>query len=246
MSDCKQISELITSYVDGELAEVSRAGVERHCAACPPCRSRLVSERGARAALRRCADSMATPLPPGLQSRCEALVGGASRRTGWRRLRPYGIGLAVAAAALVLIFVATSSSNAVLAAQLAADHVKCFSVFPPRDRQGIETAQAEGELAANGWTMKVPASSSANSIRLLGVRACLTGAGAIPHVLYEANGQPLSLFKLEGARGAESMRVMGRQCRIWHRGDSTFVLVAEGNAGPELARVADYVQQEAR
>jgi anti-sigma factor RsiW len=246
MSDCNEISELITAYVDGELADARRGGVERHVAACPPCRSRLVSERSARAALRRCAESIATPLPSGLQSRCEALVHDGARRAGWRRLRPYGIGLAVAAAALVLLVVATSSSNAVLAAQLAADHVKCFSVFPPRDRQGIDADQAEGELAANGWSMTVPASSPADSLRLLGVRACLTGAGAIPHVLYEANGQPLSLFKLEGARRAESIQVMGRQCRIWRRGDATFVLVAEGGAGPDLARIARYVEEEAR
>lgn len=246
MSDCKQIAELITSYVDGELGDVSGAGVERHVAACPPCHSRLVSERSARAALRRCADSLATPLPPGLHARCEAMMGHAARTTRWRRLGPYGVGLAVAAAALVILVIATSASNAVLAAQLAADHVKCFSVFPPRDRQGMDAGQAEGELAANGWTMTVPASSSADSLRLLGVRTCLTGAGAIPHVLYEANGQPLSLFKLEGARRAESMRVMGRQCRIWRRGDSTFVLVAEASDGPDLARAAEYVQREAR
>src|SRR5262245_40551739 len=126
MSDCKQISELITPYVDGELADVSKAGVERHVAACPPCRSRLVSERSARAALRRCADSITTPLPPGLQSRCEALLdGAASRRTRWQRLRPFGLGAAVAAAAVVAVIIATSYSNALLAAQLAADHVKC-------------------------------------------------------------------------------------------------------------------------
>jgi anti-sigma factor RsiW len=247
MSDCKQISELITSYVDGELPDARKDGVERHVAACPPCRSRLVSERSARAALRRCADSIATPLPPGLQSRCESLLSdAASRRTRWRRLRQFGLGAAIAAAAVVLFMVATSHSNAVLAAQLAADHVKCFSVFPPRDWTGIDTGQAEGELAANGWTMKVPATSSANSLRLIGVRGCLTGVGSIPHVLYEANGKPLSLFKLEGARRAESTRVMGRECRIWHRGDSTFVLVAEEDAGPELARVAGYIEQQAR
>ena len=247
MSDCRQISELLTPYVDGVLADVPRAGVERHVAACPPCRSRLASEQGARAALRRCADSMATPLPPGLQARCEALVGDAvSRRTRWPRLRPFAVGVAVAAAVVVIVFVATSYSNAVLAAQLAADHVKCFSVFPPRDRAGIETSQAEDELAANGWKMKVPASSSANSLRLIGVRGCLTGAGAIPHVLYESNGKPLSLFKLDGARRAESMDVLGRHCRIWRRGDSTFVLVSEDSTGPELSRVADYVEREAR
>jgi hypothetical protein len=159
---------------------------------------------------------------------------------------PLGVGAAVLAGMVLLILFATSHSNAVLAAQLAADHVKCFSIFPPRDRTGIGEQQAEDELAANGWKMHVPASSSTAGLRLLGIRSCLTGAGAIPHVLYESNGKPLSLFKLEGTRRAESMRIMGRQCRIWQRDNCTFVLVAEGDAGPELSRVAQYVEQEAR
>lgn len=252
MSDCQRITNLMTPYVDDVLDGTSRDGVDRHVASCPPCRARLVSERSARAALRRCAAALAPPLPPGLQSRCEALVHDAvperpaSTRTTWQRLRPLGISAAVVAGAVVILLLATSQSNAVLAAQLAADHAKCFRIFPPADRAGIGKQQAEDELAANGWKMRVPASSSSNDLKLLGVRGCLTAAGAIPHVLYESNGKPLSLFKLDGARRAETLQIMGKQCRIWQRDNCTFVLVAEGDAGPDLSRVARYVEQEAR
>src|SRR2546425_12458500 len=121
MNDCRQIAEWITSYVEGGLAAQIGAQVERHGAACPPCRGRLVQEQGARNALRHCAERLTNqPLPPGLESRCEALARDqATRRmvAGWRRLVP------VAVAAVLLLAMAlgvlpslTGRSTALLAA----------------------------------------------------------------------------------------------------------------------------------
>jgi len=34
---CRQVVELVTDYLEGELPEPLRAAVERHLAECPPC-----------------------------------------------------------------------------------------------------------------------------------------------------------------------------------------------------------------
>jgi anti-sigma factor RsiW len=34
---CRQVVELVTDYLDGDLPEPLRAAVERHLALCPPC-----------------------------------------------------------------------------------------------------------------------------------------------------------------------------------------------------------------
>ena len=249
MLDCQRINELITPYVDGVLDSVGRDGVDRHVAVCPPCRVRLGAERSARAAVKRVGAGLSAPLPPGLQSRCETLAREHARRGAsrlWRRWAPVGIGAAVVAAAAIVLAVATGESNRVLAAQLAADHAKCFSIFPPRDRTGMTRDEAERELAANGWPMRVPGPLPSIGLKLLGIRACLTAAGSIPHVLYEVNGTPVSLFKLDGERRTETIDILGRQCRIWQRSDATFVLVADDRGRQDVARIAGYIEQEAR
>jgi anti-sigma factor RsiW len=245
MTECRQIAEWITTYVDGHLAVPARGEVERHVAACPPCRVRLAEEQGARAALRHCAERLSDqPLPPGLETRCQALareLGGRRAVTGGRRLAVAGL------VAVLILQVLTGRSTAVLAAQLTMDHVKCFAVFMPRETTGGEAGRAEQQLASYGWQMRVPASSPEAGLRLLGVRRCLYADGKVPHVMYEANGKPLSLFALEGlVRPAAIVSSLGHQCRIWQRDNRTFVLVGPGDAGPELARIARYVEREAR
>jgi anti-sigma factor RsiW len=34
---CRQVVELVTDYLEGDLPEPTRAAVERHLALCPPC-----------------------------------------------------------------------------------------------------------------------------------------------------------------------------------------------------------------
>jgi hypothetical protein len=158
----------------------------------------------------------------------------------------------VPAAALVVLGVVVSlptltrQSNALLAAQLRADHMKCFTVFTPRDSTGREAAAAECQLAAHGREMYVPPSSPEHDLQLLGVGRCIYAEGAVPHVMYTLRGRPLSLYSLDsGARQAAVMDFFGQQCRIWQRDGRTFVLVASADAG-SLDSVASYVEQEAR
>jgi len=253
MGDCRRIEERLTPYVDKALPPEQQVEVERHLGACPPCRQSAEEEQGAKTVLRECADRLRQEsLPPGLRSRCEALAREHARVTrvaSWRmRLMPLALAAtAVIITALVVLSVATRRSNSLLAAQLTADHVKCFKMFVPGEE--ARAADVESQLEEKyGWDMHVPPSSPENDVRLLGGRRCLYADGAMPHVMYAgANATPISLFKLEGIqRSKAEVTSLGHVCRIWTRGGNTYVLVAPQSAAQELHRVAQYVEREAR
>ncbi len=248
MSDCREFDALITPYTDGLLTPSRCAEVDRHAASCRQCRERLAQEQGARLAIRHCAGELAgLSLPPGLATRCQAALcvttAGDTRFTWWRAWMPLAAAVLVVVAGVVVL---TGRSNALLAAQLTADHLKCFAVFTPREATGRDARVAEQQLAEYGWRVRVPASSSELDLQLLGVRRCLYAEGTLPHVMYTVHGRPVSLFSLaEGMRPSAVVDALGHESHIWQRGGRTFVLVAPRDAGP-MAAVAQYLEQEAR
>lgn len=253
--NCRRICDLLARYADGDLSEAELTEVRRHLDACRPCRTLAGQECGGRDILRACAERLraeplrAEPLPPGLRARCQALssAGGRSRSPWRRRLVP----LAVAAVLVVmmgsLVAFVTRRSDALLAAQLTADHVKCFGLFGPSDGQAIEATEAQRMLRARfGFDLVVPPSSDAAGITLVGARKCLYADGVIPHLMYQVAGQKVSLFVLEGeTRPAAEVTMLGHHTRIWSRGGNTFVLVAQATDGL-LAPAVEYVTREAR
>ena len=256
IEDCRRIAERMTRYVDGALPPGERAEVDLHLAACPPCRDEAAEEEGGRTVLRGCAPRLRaaadaeSALPPGLKTRCEALArqhAQARQESGWlSRLVPVGLAtLLVAFTATAIVALATQRSDTLLAAQLTADHMKCFRAFPPQ-AASADAGQVEAMLEARyGWDVHVPPSSPAEGLGLLGARRCLYADGRIPHVMYRVHGQDLSLFILEGVSRADAdVRSLGHRARIWSRGPNTFVLVSSAT-GADLAKVASYVRQEA-
>lgn len=253
MDDCQRTEERLTPYADEALPPGERGELERHLSRCPPCRQSAVEEQGGRALVRECADRLRqAPLPPGLRSRCEALARDHARPRGlsaWRvRLVPFALmTLVVTGTGIAVMSVASRRSGALLAAQLTADHVKCFKVFVPN---GEATAQqVEHDLeAAYGWDIHVPPSSPQNGLHLLGGRRCLYAEGTAPHVMYRADGAvPVSLFRLDGVtREDAEVTTMGHRSLIWSRGGNTYVLVTPESARNLTGSLADYVRQEAR
>jgi len=246
--NCRRICDLLTQYADGTLPEAQQGEVQRHLDACPPCRVIAGKECGARQLLRACADRLrAEPLPPGLRTRCQALSAGQSTARPW--LRP---SIRFAVAALLIIFVGallsivTRQSDALLAAQLTADHVKCFGLFRPAEGTRMDAAQAQRMLVERfGLDVHVPPSSTEGSVDLLNARRCLYADGRIPHLMYEANGQDMSLFVLEGeSRAPAEFTAFGHHTRIWSRGGNTFVLITP-KADESVAAAARYVAAEA-
>jgi hypothetical protein len=168
----------------------------------------------------------------------------------WWRVRLVPVLLTV----VVMIFtasaffsLATRRSDTLLAAQLTADHSKCFKLFPPPDGVSADARDIERMLAEQyGWNVHVPSSSAADDIQLIGARRCLYGDGLVPHVLYRVHGQDVSLFVLPGTeRKADDLVTLGHRSQIWSRAGNTFVLVSPNDDGG-LASASRYVMKEAR
>jgi hypothetical protein len=198
--------------------------------------------------------------PPVLRAACARLAadpGGsdvwsvvrpAARSTGRfaaaRRLEP----LAIAAALVLLVggafvYRLTDSSPTVMAAELAADHVKCFAMNSVLHTHH-SSAVVEDEMAARfGWQMDLPADPERAGLELVGSRPCLYGEGKIAHIMYRHNGRPVSLFMLPHTTKSEQLiDVLGHEAAVWSVGDRTFVLVAR-EARSEVERLASFVHR---
>jgi anti-sigma factor RsiW len=251
MSDCRRTVERLSPYVDHLLPPTEHADVERHLAICPPCRSAALAESGARTVLREKAPALKVePLPPGLRGRCEALAREHTRRTSafaWTRIVPVSLSaVLVVFTATALFALATQRSDTLLAAQLTADHAKCFKLFAGPESATSDAAYLQRMLLEHyGWDVHVPPSSPADGVQLIGARRCLYADGRVPHVMYRVNGEDVSLFMLEGVvRDAADVTSLGHRSRIWSRDGTTYVLVSPASAG-DLTDAARYVMQEA-
>ena len=249
MSDCRRTIERLAPWADESLDTGERAEVDRHLAACPPCRLAAAAERGGRQVLRACASRLRQePLPPGLQTRCEALTRQPDvrpARASWARtMVPITIvAILLVFTASTLVSLATRRSDAVLAWQLTADHVKCFKAFDAPDAPAIEARAAEQQYAdAYGWNVRVPPSEPGSGLQLVGARRCLYGDGSIPHVMYHVNGEHVSLYIVEGvARAPAEVNALGHRSQIWSHGTTTYVLVSSASAG-DFAAIANYMK----
>jgi anti-sigma factor RsiW len=258
MSECRRVSERLAAYVDGLLPVSDRDSVDRHLSVCSECRRQAEDERtGQRILHERRAQLLVEPLPPGLRARCES-VALAGRRPApslalvgrWWRMRP----VAVLAAIVVMVFTAsaflslmTQRSNALLAAQLTADHSRCFKLFAPRDGVSLNASDVERMLSEqHGWNVRVPPSSPAVGLELVGARRCMYGETAIPHVMYRARGQEMSLFVLAGeTRKAADLVALDHRSSLWARDGTTFVLIVPVEADGVVDAI-EYVKREAR
>ena len=252
MTDCGRTAERLAAYADESLPASDRADVERHLDGCPPCRTAAAHQREAHRLIRGRADALrAQPLPPGLRSRCETLVNEHTRGVApaWRaRIVP------VTLTAILLVFtgtailsLATQRSDALLAAQLSADHTRCFRQFVPSDASDLDAPEVEATLASlYGWDIHIPPSADAEGIHLVHARRCPYADERIPHILYRVNGQDLSLYMIDGVvRDAANITAFGHRSRVWTRGTQTFVLVSSAD-GADLAGAVRYVMEQAR
>ena len=245
---CRRICDLLAEYADGTLTAEQRVEVQRHLDACPPCRVIAGKECGARQLLRACAERLRVEqVPPALRSRCQELSRQSANARLWSRR---AVRLAVAAVLIVstgsMLSVVTHHSDALLAAQLTADHVKCFTFFGHQAGRTLDAAQAQQMLREQfGMDVHVPPSSASGGLELVNARRCLYAEGRIPHLMYQAGGQDISLFVLEGeSRAPAEVTAFGHHTRIWSRGDRTFVLITPAAEAPSAA--ARYVAEEAR
>jgi hypothetical protein len=87
---------------------------------------------------------------------------------------------------------------------------------------------------------------SSDGLQLIGARRCLYADGLIPHVMYRANGQDLSLFVLNGmTRNPADLVTFGHRSQIWTKNNTTFVLVSPTDGNGRLVDATRYMMREA-
>ena len=244
---CREIHRLTTPYVDADASHADLAAVERHLRRCPACQRRVRGgARGARHAqaslpldaLRR---ARRRPRHCGRGSPNLPAERVAPRASRWRQIavaaavdqRLHGFGARQSS---------TQGSATVLAAQLVADHVKCF--FTVATTVPLDPVQVGDRLKRQyGFDVPVPAGNDALGLRLIGARRCISSDGRTAHLLYSWNGESVSLYVIpDEIRPAADVHVMGHDGRLWSRHNRTYVLVSQA-PDRDLAPIVAYMQR---
>jgi hypothetical protein len=199
---------------------------------------------------RRCA---AQCEPPGLNPAAPQPASGQAhtRRPFIRRtLVPLSL-----AATLVLVvatfFFAFSRNVEVLAAQLAADHVKCFKFTPADAAHRVDPVALSQEWTrTRGWPISIPASAVDHNLVLVDVRRCGSTDGLAAHLMYRWRGAPLSVYVMnnESRRATteqQFVETLGQDAVVWKVGGRTYAVVAQGSPA-DLEPVVRYVRASAR
>jgi anti-sigma factor RsiW len=259
MPNCKKLDPFVTPYVDGELDAPDRAELDAHLCVCPPCHSRVAAERIVRELIQSRQPALRKDgAPEALRARCADLTAelkvrprdsrsGGPPRSSTPSARARLTSLALAASLVVLVggaflYELTDRSVRVMAAELTADHVKCFGLNRVLGTHQ-DAAAVEGAIGSSfGWHVRLPDRPDRAGLELVGARPCLYGEGRVAHIMYHHNGRPVSVFMLpKTARPDEVVEVMGHEAAIWSLGDRTFVLIAR-EPRAEVERMASFVQ----
>jgi len=171
----------------------------------------------------------------------------APRITWTSRLAPF----AMAASLVVVVggaflYQATHRSARVMAAQLAADHVKCFAMNAALGTHEMPSAVEGTMLSSFDWRMHLPSDPARAGLELVGARPCLYGEGKVAHIMYRHEGRPVSLFMLPNTERAQGfVEVLGHEAAIWCVNNRTFVLVSR-EPRQDVERLASFVQSSLR
>jgi len=272
MHNCDSLDPLVTPFVDGELPDDDRRAVEDHLRVCPACRSRVTAERSVHDLVRARRATLCKPAAPdALHACCAAFVRAPASQTTHQqpheqraandrrsprvesaapaaalwppRLAPFAL-----AASLVVVvggafvYQATDRSTRVLAAELVADHAKCFAMNAALGTRQLPAAVEESMASGFDWRMHLPDNPTRAGLELVGARPCLYGEGRAAHIMYRHDGHPVSLFMLpHTSRTAELVDVFGHEAAIWCANNRTFVLIAR-EPRADVERLASFVQ----
>jgi hypothetical protein len=173
-----------------------------------------------------------------------ARAGRAGRWAPWR-MGMVPLALTASLALLVagaVLHLATPYSSRLLAAELAADHVKCFAANRLLGTHHAPAAVERAMRSAFGWQLHLPAQFDDSGLELVGARRCLYGEGKLAHLMYRVRGRPVSIFMLPNrVRKDELVEVFGHEAAIWSSGDRTFVLITRASRA-EAQRMASLVK----
>ena len=258
---------MVTPYVDDELPAAERMLVDEHLLQCPPCHSRVAAESAVHDLMRaRKPGLTAERASATLHAQCTGLANrsdGASAarlrpgvpRSPARAIRGWwdapwrlrGAPLALTASLVLLVggaflYLATQYSARLLAAELCADHMKCFAANNLLGTHEAPAAVESSMLSAFGWRLRLPAQFDASGLELVGARRCFYGEGKVAHLMYRDQGRPVSIYMLpKSVRPEELVETLGHEVAIWSSGDRTFVLITRGSRD-EVQQMASFVK----
>ena len=267
MHNCQSLDPLVTPFVDGQLPDAERRAVEEHLQACPPCHSRVAAERAVHDLLHTRRTSLCkAEAPDALHARCAGFVHRQTtaehperaenqnqeprtlnpelRTPMWtRRVAPYALTASlVAVVGGAFVYQATDKSARVLAAELIADHAKCFALNGALRTHELPGVVEQSMASTFDWRMHLPENPARAGLELVGARPCLYGEGRVAHIMYRHDGHPVSLFMLPDTSRAEQLvEVLGHEAAIWCANNRTFVLVAR-EPRRDVERMASFVQ----
>lgn len=256
MAQCRELDPLLAPYVDDAAEPEMRAAVDAHLSVCPPCRDRVAAERAARDLVHARRESLRVCASEALKRRCAAHGRPPAAVTPLRRpfIRRTIVPLSLAATLVLIVatFFLTFSGNVeVLAAQLAADHVKCFKFSSSDTAQQLDASALSQEWArTRGWPLTIPASAADHSLVLVDVRRCGSTDGLAAHLMYQWRGAPLSVYVMNNesrraSREQQFVETLGQDAVVWTDRGRTYAIVA--HASPrELEPVVRYVRARAR
>jgi anti-sigma factor RsiW len=248
MKTCRDIEPLLAAYVDGDSPDPDRAAVDAHIDACPPCREAVAGERTARNVLAACRGRLRVGAPAGLRARCAAQAAPRPAALAtWRMLVPLSVAASLLLAVAGVFMYSAFNQAEALAAQLAADHVKCAKIVSPRPGDPV-AAGAQWE-ATHQWPVRVAAGDANLDLEFITIRRCLVTDGQTAHLMYTWRGHPLSVFVLPTpveAIGRERLLArFGYDTIMWSDGGRTYVIVMNGHAddsGPMVRHVKAHVR----
>ena len=186
----------------------------------------------------------AVPLPLPAKAGQPRSGGPLSGRRAWTaRLAPFALAASlVTVVGGAFLYQATKRSTRVMAAELAADHVKCFAMNAALGTRHAPSAVESTMLSSFDWRMHLPADPSRAGLELIGARPCLYGEGKIAHIMYRHQGRPVSLFMLPDTERAQGLvEALGHEAAIWCVNDRTFVLVSR-QPKQDVERLAAFVR----
>jgi len=165
-------------------------------------------------------------------------------RPAWTaRLAPFALAASlVTVVGGAFLYQATQKSTRLMAAELAADHLKCFAMNAALGTRQAPSAVESTMLSSFDWRMHLPSDPSRAGLELVGARPCLYGEGKIAHIMYRHQGRPVSLFMLPDTERAQGLvEVLGHEAAIWCVNHRTFVLVSR-EPKQDVERLAAFVK----
>lgn len=260
---CAELEERLAPYVDGEAAPASRAAVDAHLTACPPCRANAEAETAAREFLREHRVELSARAPEALRAACSRLSTPDAQlttpnnpetvlrpptsvfRSRLRRWAPLSLAATLVLAVAGVFMLGLNDRVEALAASLAVDHVKCFKVNGTATQAEAGTSERAWQHD-QGWPIVVPQTEPSEQLTLVNVRRCITTDGRAAHMMYTWRGEPLSVYVLQGDAGRDRIvHRMGTQAVVWCEKGRTYAVVAS-DARNDLAPIVDYMKARVR